>query len=421
MHKSPKIPSKLLNTYYSTLSKNKNFGDVLMKKTILAILTLIVLILSACAQQQQAPQQPSGGQVQQTQLQGSYKIGVMYPLSGDAAAYGLPLQKTTKYAADEINTKGGINGKKLELIYEDSKCNPKDGNAAAQKLINIDKVKIIIGGACSGETLGAAPLANDNKVVMISPSATSPDITTKGGDFVFRLAPSDAFAGIVAAEYAFNDLNAKKAAVISEATDYSQGLRRVFKENFAKLGGEIVADETYNPEDTDFRTQVTKVKAANPDVVYLVPQTKAKGVLLVKQTKEAGINKQLLTAEVMIGRDVVKENAADVDGMIGIEQKFDDNAPKAAPLLARYKQDTKEDAPFPAFMSSAYDIVYLISDAIAKNGYDGEKIRDYLYAVKDYDGAVGKVSIDENGDVVLDFSVKQIKNGKLVILERYFI
>lgn len=392
-------------------------GVLSMKKILLSLLMISVLILSACAQQQ--AQAPSGEKAMQKELQGSYKIGVMYPLTGDGAAYGIPLQRTTKFAADEINAKGGVNGKKIELIYEDSKCNPTGGNAAAQKLINIDKVKIIIGGVCSGETLGAAPLANDNKVVIVSPSSTSPDITTKGGDFVFRLAPSDAYAGVVAAEYAYKDLKAKKAAVVSEATDYSQGLRKVFKEKFAEFGGEIVADETYNPEDTDFRTQVTKVKAAAPDIVYVVPQTKAKGVLLVKQLKEAGIKQQLLTAEVMIGRDVIKENAADVDGMIGIEQKFDDKGAKAAPVLAKYKAEAKEEAPFPAYMSAAYDIVYLISDAIAKNGYDGEKIRDYLYAVKNYDGAVGKVSLDQNGDVILDFSVKQVKNGQLVTLESY--
>jgi len=385
-----------------------------MKKIILSVLVLFALIISACAVQQQAP---SGETMQKKELQGSYKIGVMYPLSGDGAAYGIPLQATTKIAADEINAKGGVNGKKLELIYEDSKCNPKDGNAAAQKLINIDKVKVIIGGACSGETLGAAPLANDNKVVLISPSATSPDITAKGGDFVFRLAPSDAFAGIIAAYYSFTDLSAKKAAIISESTDYAQGLRRVFKENFEKLGGTIVADETYNPEDTDFRTQVTKVKAANPDVIYLVPQTTPKGVLLIKQIKEAGVKTQLLTAEVLIGRNVIKDNAADVEGLIGIEQRFDDKSSKPAALLAKYSQQSGEEPAFPAYMSAAYDIVYLISDAIAKNGYDGEKIRDYFYAVKDYDGAVGKVTLDKNGDVILAYSVKQVKNGKLVTLK----
>ncbi len=385
-----------------------------MKNKIIAIITLILLLIAACAVQQPAQQ---AEEKKPAQLQGSYKIGVLYPLSGDGAAYGLPIQRATKIAIDEINAKGGISGRKIEPIYEDGKCNPKDSNAATQKLVNIDKVKFIIGGACSGETLGAAPITEANKVILISPSSTSPDIT-KAGDFVFRVAPSDAYAGIVASEYAFNELEARKAAIISETTDYAQGLRNIFKENFVKLGGEIVADETYNPDDADFRTQITKAKAADPDIFYLVPQTPQKAILLVKQIKEAGIAKQLLTAEVIIAqRSVIKENAADMEGLIGIEQEFDDKSPKSAALLAKYNQQTGEDAPFPAYMSGAYDIVYLLADAIGKYGYDSEKIRDYLYAVKDYDGAVGRLTIDENGDVILDFSVKQARNGELVVLK----
>ena len=179
-----------------------------MKKTSLVTLTLIIFFMASCAVQQ------SDQNIQQTkttQFQGSYKIGVMFPLTGDAAIYGMPAQMSAKIAVEEINSKGGVNGRKLELIYEDSKCNPKDGNAAAQKLVNIDKVKVIIGGYCSGETLGAAPITESNEVILISPSSSSPDIT-KAGDFVFRLAPSDAFAGVVASDYAFNEMKSKKAA-----------------------------------------------------------------------------------------------------------------------------------------------------------------------------------------------------------------
>ncbi|MBI2558683.1 ABC transporter substrate-binding protein [Candidatus Woesearchaeota archaeon] len=381
-----------------------------MNKTMFAFLTLIVIILTACA-----PKQPAQQVEEEKELVGSYKIGVMMPLSGDAAAYGLPIQKAFKIALQEVNSKGGVNGRKLEAIYEDSKCNPKDGNAAAQKLVNIDKVKVIVGGVCSGETLGAAPITEADKVILISPSATSPDIT-KAGDFVFRVAPSDAFAGIVASEYAFKDANAKKAAVISETTDYAQGLRNVFKENFVKLGSEIVADETYNPEDTDFRAQVAKVKVTNPDVIYLVPQAPAKGILLIKQLKESGYAKQLLTAEVLIGRNIIKENGADMEGLIGIEQKFDEKNPKAAALVAKYTQEAKEEPPFPGYMAGAYDIVYLLADAIGKYGYDSEKIRDYLYEVKDYDGAVGKLTIDDNGDPIMEYSILQVKNSQPVML-----
>ena len=106
-----------------------------------------------------------------------------------------------------------------------------------------------------------------------------------------------------------------------------------------------------------------------------------------------------------------------MEGLVGVEQKFDEKAPKAAALLAKYKTQAKEDAPFPTYMTGAYDIVYLLADSITKNGYDSEKIRDYLYAVKDYDGAVGKLTIDENGDPIMDYNVRQVKSGELVTLK----
>lgn len=380
-----------------------------MKKILLVVLTLFIVLMTACTVQQQQVEE-------EKELVGSYKIGVMLPLTGDAAAYGISEQRGIKIALDEINAKGGINGRRLEAIYEDSKCNPKDGNAAAQKLVNIDKVKVIIGGACSGETLGAAPIAEANKVVMISPSSSSPDVT-KAGDFIFRDYPSDAYAGIISSEYAYNDLKARKAALITETTDYAQGLRKVFKENFAKLGGEIVLDETYNPEDTEFRTQVTKVKSSGADVMYIVPQTPAKGLLLLKQIKEQGLTQPIVTAEVLIGKKLVQENKEDLDGMIGVELKFDDKSPKAATLLSKYRETAGEDPEIPSFVATAYDATQLIADAISKNGYDSEKIRDYLYAVKDYAGTAGKITIDSNGDPIMEYSVKQARNGEIVILK----
>ncbi|MBI3027465.1 ABC transporter substrate-binding protein [Candidatus Woesearchaeota archaeon] len=375
------------------------------KLSISGCFIFALLLLASCTQNaEQNPEKPT------------YKIGVMYPLTGDGAAYGIPIQKATIIAADEINAKGGINGNQLRLIFEDSKCNPGDGNSAAQKLINIDKVKMIIGGVCSGETLGAVPITQAAKVILISPGATSPAITS-AGDYVFRVAPSDSYAGVVASNYASTDLHAKKAALITEATDYAQGLREVFKTNFKK-SGTIVADEIYNPDDTDFRTQITKVKAANPDIIYLVPQTIPKAELLVKQIREQGLKQQLLTAEVIVSQaDAIKKNAALYDNIIGIMQKFDENNPKAAIMLAQYKKQTGQEASLPSYMAGAYDIVYLLADAISKNGYDSDKIKDYLYAVKDYDGAVGKLTIDENGDPIMNYSIKKITNGSLIVLK----
>jgi branched-chain amino acid transport system substrate-binding protein len=377
-----------------------------MKKNIILLSSVIFLVfIIGCAPAQQA-----------AKVGGPIKIGGIFPLTGDGAAYGTPIQRATMIAVNEINAQGGINGRPLSIVFEDGKCNPKDAVTAAQKLVSIDKVKVILGGACSGETLGASPITEENKVIILSPSSTSPDITT-AGDFVFRTAPSDAFAGKVASEVSINKLKAETAGIISETSDYPQGLRKVFKEEFEKLGGRVVADETFNPDDTDLRTQILKVKNADPDVIYLAPQTVPKGVLLVKQIKEAGVKQQLVTAEVLIGRNVVEENAADLEGLIGIEAAFNEDSPKAAAVLSQYTEDAGEQPPFPFYMSAAYDNVYLIAKAIELHGEDTEKIRDFLYSVKDYDGAIGSLTIDENGDPILDFAVRQVKNGKLVDFE----
>ncbi|KHO44953.1 MAG: branched-chain amino acid transport system substrate-binding protein [archaeon GW2011_AR3] len=391
-------------------------------KLFLAGLAALVILMIGCtpvAQNGVPDVRPANGE---TETSGepdaqatteTVKLGLMLPLSGDATAYGNPIRTAAFIAADEINAKGGINGKMIEFVTEDSKCSPKDGASAAQKLVNVDKVKVIIGGACSGETLGAAPITEAAKVILISPSATSPDITA-AGDYVFRIAPSDAFAGEVAAKYASDDLGRSKAVVFSETTDYAQGLRKVFKENFELLGGAVVADETFSSEDTDMRTQVLKAKNANPDVIYIVAQTPAKATLLLKQLKESGMEQEIVASEVLLGRDFIAENSELIEGAIGIEPKVDDTSPTTAALFAKYKEQTGEEVPWPQFVAGVYDAVYLVSDAISLYGEDTDKIRDNLYSVKDYNGAIGKLTFDENGDPLLPYSVKKITGGKAV-------
>lgn len=372
-----------------------------MKKLIVAFSVVIMLLLAACA--------PQAGQFKGEVI----KIGGMHPLTGDGAAYGIPIQRGALIALEEINAQWAAKGKKLEIVWEDSRCNPKDGATAAQKLVNVDGVKVILGGVCSGETLGAAPIAEAAKVIMISPSATSPDVT-KAGDFVFRLAPSDANAGRIAAEYAVKTLGAKKVAILSETTDYAQGLRKVFKENAISLGAEVVPDETFSSDDTDLRTQLLKIKKARPDIVYLAPQTVPKAALIVKQWNENNMGNKWITAEIMADRKLIEEHGKDMEGLIGIEQYFDETRGKSKAFLNKYEQKYGEKATFPFYTAANYDAVYLIADAIEKYGLDTEKIRDYLYAVKDNDGAAGVISIDEHGDGLLSYTIKQIKNGTLV-------
>lgn len=343
-------------------------------------------------------------------------IGAIVPLTGDGAAYGLPLQQSAEIALKEINGAGGIGGQPVQVIWEDGKCDAKEATAAAQKLMNIDKVKIIFGGVCSSETLAIAPLAEEARVLVISPSATSPKIT-EAGEFIFRTAPSDAFAGRVAAEYAYQKLGKKTAAVISETTDYAQGLREVFTKVFEELGGDVVVDETFNTRETDFSTALIKVKAANPDIIYLLPQTPAPGVQLVKQIAAQDITTQLLTAEVLIGRDIVAENAALMEGLIGIESYFNENGPKTKAFLAQYKTDSGKEPAFPFFMANMHGQFFLIKDGIEQVGLDTEKLRDWLTGLENWEGTMGTLSLDEKGEPLLDYAVKQTKDGKLEDIE----
>jgi branched-chain amino acid transport system substrate-binding protein len=316
-------------------------------------------------------------------------------------------------AVEEINSIGGINGRKIEVIYEDGKCNGKDAVTAAQKLINIDKVKIILGGACSGETLAVAPLAEQNKVILFSAFSTSPDITN-AGDFVFRNAPSDAQNGKDSAELIFNDRH-RNVAVLTENTDYGQSVRKVFKQRFEELGGKIVADEVYSPDSKDYRVQLTKIKAAKPDAVFFIPQNGISGGLAVKQAKELGINVPYYGIVVFSSGDALKAGGKALEGLVFTDTPgLSSENPKAVSFLEKFK--SKYPAPASDYeIGARYDSVYIIANALKKCGEDTECIKNYLYNMDWYNGVIGRYKFDQNGDVVgIKYVIKEIKNGKVV-------
>lgn len=349
---------------------------------------------------------------------GPIKIGFIGPLTGDAASYGQSEKNAIELALEDINAKGGVNGKKIEVIYEDGKCTGQDAVTAVQKLINVNGVKIILGGACSGETLAVVPLAEQNKVILFSAFSTAPDITN-AGDFVFRNAPSDILSGVDTAEMVFFKDGYKKAAILSENTDYAQGVRRVFKQHFRELGGEIVADEIYLQNAKDFRTQLTKIKSANPDAIIFIPQTGITGGLAVKQAREIGLNVPYYSGSVVFSSgDALTTGGDALNGL-----KFVDNPglskdnPKAVSFLneylSRYSKPSSEYE-----IGARYDSVFIIADTLRRCEENTECIRDYLYTLKEYNGVIGKYSFDKNGDVVgLKYTIKEIRNGEVVELK----
>lgn len=339
------------------------------------------------------------------------KVGVLTPLTGDAASYGTAMQRAYDLAVSEVNAQGGVEGKQLELVYEDSKCDGSAATTSTQKLVNVDGVDFILGGTCSGETLAAAPITQEARVLLLSPSATSPDIT-EAGDLVFRTYPSDDFEAKMVAAHATENGHAR-AAIISETTDFAQGVRNAFKASYT---GTVVFDETFNSGETDFRTLITKLRAANPQMVYVSPQSPVAGELILKQINESGLNVAVYANNAMIDRSAIAANPSMYEEVVMAEVQIPTDG-KAAAMLAAYEALYGNSPEFLAYTASAYDSVYLLAEAIGAVGEDPEAVAGYFsYQVVDWPGAIGVFNFEENGDAEVELTLVQAIGGQLVPL-----
>ncbi|OGL87828.1 hypothetical protein A3I42_00425 [Candidatus Uhrbacteria bacterium RIFCSPLOWO2_02_FULL_49_11] len=336
------------------------------------------------------------------------RIGLLLPLTGDGAAYGIPIQRSALMAQEEINASGGILGQRLEFIFEDGKCEAESGAAAAQKLIYIDKIKIIFGGACSSETLAAAPIAEEAKVLMISPSATSPDISN-AGDYIFRTVTSDAGQGAIVAEYAYHTMHMRSAAILSEQTDYAQGLRNVFSARFQALGGAVVADERFLSKDTDLRSQILKIKNSGAEIIYLSPQTLPTSELIMKQLTAQEVRITLIGNENFVARDMIAKQPALYAGIVTSENYINEQDPLMSAFVTKYESQYREKPTLLAYMANMYSQLYLFKEGIEAVGSDATKLKDWLYTVKSWKHALGELTFDENGDRVGEYAIKEVQ------------
>lgn len=339
------------------------------------------------------------------------KIGVLTPLTGDAASYGTAMQRAYDLAVSEVNAAGGVDGRQIKLVYEDAKCDGAAAAIATQKLVDVEGVKFILGGTCSGETLAAAQITQEARVLLLSPSATSPDITD-AGDLVFRTYPSDALEATLIAEHATENGHAR-AAIISEATEFAQGVRIAFK---ASYSGTVVFDETFDSGETDFQALITKLRAANPQMVYVNPQSPVAGELILKQMNAAGLNVAVYANNAMLNRSAIAADASLYEEVVMAEVQLSADG-KAAALSAAYETLYTNAPEFAAFTASAYDAVYLLAEAIESVGADAEAVAGYFgYQVKDWPGAIGTFNFDENGDAEIELTLTQVIGGVLVPL-----
>ncbi len=360
----------------------------------------VVIVLIWVVWSLQKGQQPGGDT-------GPITLGFIGPLTGDAASIGTASRAAAEIAAEEVNAAGGVNGRTLNIIYEDGQCNAKAATNAANKLMNVDKVPVVVGGACSTETAAFVPAAMQNKTVVFSYCSSAPSLS-QAGKYFFRSYPSDAFQGKFGAEYAYNTLGARKVAILYHVSEWGTGIKDVFKKRFTELGGEILAEEGLPQEARDYRTALSKIKALNPDLIYS-PTYPEGGIVELKQAQELGIKTQFLGADGWGDPKLWKE----VSG----RGKFLFTNPAVLPPEGfKQKLFAKTGGnEIPVCTTNAYDNVKIIAEVLKKSGTASpDAIADALRATK-YNGVSGYVEFDQNGDVTsASYVVNKIEGGTAV-------
>lgn len=340
------------------------------------------------------------------------KIGAILPLTGSGSLWGQNGKKGVELAVDEINKNGGINGKEVKILFEDSQTDPRIAVSAFQKLTDIEGVKVSIVDMISSNVLAIAPIANEKKVVIISPGASNPAITN-AGDYVFRNWPSDALQGNEAARISFNKLVWKSVGIFYINNEYGNGLDAVFKKEFENLGGKIVIEETFQQGSSDFKTSLLKFKGKKLDGIYLVGYPKEVPIIL-KQSKELGMKVKYLGTETFEDPALLSQAGIAAEGVVYLIPKVpDDQSSVRKQFLEAYNIKFNENPGVPADV--AYDALIIIKWAIEKVGYNSEKIKGQLYKLKDWEGSSGITTFDSNGDAIKPFDLKTIKNGKFTI------
>ncbi len=328
-----------------------------------------------------------------------FRIGVMESLTGAGETYGTVASQAKQMALDEINAAGGVNGRQIEFIVEDSKCNAQDAITAYKKLTEVDGVKIILGTSCSGAMLGAAPLAEADGVILFSGLASNPDIAN-AGDYIFRTQISDIQVGIDTGNVLWAD-GIRGLATITETTDYAEGVRRTTVAQFEERGGTIVAEEYYASDVTDFRSQLTKLFDANPDALHLAPQSEASAGTIIKQARELGYDGPIYAETISVGTTALEIAGDAATGMKAITADLDPDNEKAQEVLADFRERYNY-VTLPWHLGSAYDDVYITAECLKQTGddQDADGFRDCMYEIT-WSGAIGdNYSFDELGEVV---------------------
>lgn len=394
-----------------------------MKKTITLFMALVLMgsVLAGCSGNKTEKSEDKSDTIEDKS--DTIKVGLNYELSGNVATYGQSLTAGIELAMEEINEAGPTLGKKIELIKIDNKSDSTEAASVSTRLATRDKVVAILGPATSGNTKGATPPAMENKVPLISASATDDDVTVDSNgnvrEYIFKTCFSDSFQGITMANFAFNDLKLENAAILFDNTsDYAKGLAKSFKETYPSLGGNLVAEEAYQAKETDFKAVLTKIKSNNPQVLYLPGYYEEVG-LIVKQARELGLDIPVLGGDGYDSPKLTEIAGGDSLHDVYYTNHYSpmDDAPEVVKFREAFTEKYGKEAD--AFNALGYDLAYFLVDAINRAGeVNSEKVKDALASTVDFKGVTGTVSIDEHHNPVKAVTILELVDGKPSFLKK---
>jgi branched-chain amino acid transport system substrate-binding protein len=376
---------------------------------LLPVIIVVLALAFSCSRRADNGPQPNRSTI---------KIGYFGDLSGPTFNFGQSAINGVLMAADQINQLGGINGRHLDVVIEDDRGRPEEAARLTAKLIDQDKVIAIIGGGTSGNSRAAAPKAQSSHVPMISPSSTDPAVT-QTGDYIFRACFVDSFQGGVMASFAANTLKAKRAAILFDFNSpYGRGLTEFFELSFTKLGGEIVSKQSYMQGDADFKGQLSTIKAAEPEVIY-IPGYYGDVALIAKQARAMGLVQPLLGGDGWDAPELWQLGGDALNGAyISTHYSADDPSPAIHEFVEAYKQRYGNLIP-DAHAALAYDALRLLVDAITRAGStDGSRLREALAQTKNFAGVTGVIDMDPDRNAVKPAVVLKLQDLKFIYQEK---
>jgi len=341
------------------------------------------------------------------------RIGEYGSMTGGEATFGVSTDKGVRLAIEAKNAAGGIKGKKVVLIAEDNQGKPEEAAAVVKKLITQDKVIALLGEVASTRSLAAAPIAQQYKIPMVSPSSTNPKVT-QVGDYIFRVCFIDPFQGPVMARFAWDKLKLKKVAVLKDLkSDYSLGLAEFFSKKFKELGGQIVEPEyTFQTGESDFKGQLTRIRAANPDAIF-IPAYYTEVGLIARQARQLGLKAILLGGDGLDSPKLFEIGQEAVNGTY-FSNHYSSESPMPATqeFIKRYKEKYHEVPD--GIAASGYDAARILMNAMEKAPQlTSAAIREELAHTKDFAGATGKITINSERNADKDAFIVKVENNTL--------